>query len=50
MKFPKNFPEPIAEILKKHSGKIFTKENIIIKTKNIFNFKDKNNLKIFLNI
>ena len=50
MKFPEKFPKPVAEFIKKYCDDTYSKNHLIIKTKNIFNLEGKNGLKLFVNI
>jgi len=50
MKLTDKLPKPIIDIIKKFSSDINSNNHLIIKTKNIFNLKGKNNIKLFVNL
>jgi lipopolysaccharide/colanic/teichoic acid biosynthesis glycosyltransferase len=49
MVFPANFPNPIAQAIKKYYSENLENNHMIIKTKNIYNLKGKKDLTLFIN-
>ena len=49
MIFPANFPNPIAQAIKKYYSENMENNHMIIKTKNIYNLEDKSDLTLFIN-